>query len=771
MEEKILIVEDELIIAHSIKTALNQLGYINVYIAATGEEAVQTASDKSVDAVIMDIKLGKRIDGIEAAEIICSSREIPILYLTGYSDKTLCERAIHTKPSSYILKPYDINEIKINLDIALYKVKVDQKIKQAESALRESERKFSTILNSVHEVVWSYSLIDEELIYVSPSVEQLLGKTVKEFHQNKDLWVECVHPDYRSWVADRKNTEIVEMGLFEEDLRIKRKDGSIGWVHSRVKIVYDENGEPVRVDGLLTDITENIKAEERLRESRQKLIQAQHIAKVGDFTWDVETGEVVWSEALHSLLKYDIKDKIDYDKVNAEIHHPDDLERVTNWLNDCIASGRDTLTPNEYRLIKRDGEIIYVRTVGIIQRDGGNKTRVFATLQDITDRKKAEEAQIIRNKFEAMEIFSGYLAHDMNNLLSGLLGYMEIATDNLENAKETKVWLDKAMKVGEATADLIKRYMILTPSYSRKGKKQVAVSDILKQIVRNTVGKNIQSRYDISDKLWHVHADDEMIESVVNTVIENANEAMPEGGEFEVLAENTSIESKTGFLKSGDYVKLTFRDTGCGMSEETRKRVFDPYFSTKERGSVKGMGLSLALAYSMLKHNDGHIEIESKEGRGTAVIVWLPALREIQAPETVKEEVSAAAPASRRVLVLEDEETLREMIGEMLSRMGIEHELVSCGEDALEMYFKAKNEGDPFGLLLLDLTVKGGMGGVQTLKIIRGNDPEVRAAVMSGYSNDPVITKHIEYGFFAALPKPFTLKEFKAVIEAGKISC
>ncbi len=523
------------------------------------------------------------------------------------------------------------------------------------------------------------------------------------------------------------------------------------------------------VKRFLSELRKKELTEEALRQSEQRLIEAQRIAGIGDFIWDVETGEATLSDALYEMLGYDKSEPIDYARVNAEIHHPEDLARVTAWLNNAIASGSSRLDPYEYRLIRKDGNEIYVRTAGRIERVKGKHVRVFATLQDITDLKQAEAHEIMERKFEAVGTLSGWLTHDMNNLLAGLFGYLELATDSLQDAPEAKKWLQKSFKIAETTRDLVKRFTAIarTTGYN---KTAVLLPDLVSRNLNPPkAGDNIRVSFTCGEDIRQTEADEELLESVVRIIIENALEAMPGGGALEVAVANDSIKGKKnamGFLlKEGDYVRVSFKDTGCGISKSNLSRIFDPYFSTKERGAQKGQGLNLPLAYVIIRQHQGHIGIESTEGRGTEVVLWLPALKETESGTVAQDKgsVSGQAP-SRRVLVLDDEAYMRDMFGTMLERMGIEHSLAANGEEAMALYIQAMEEKRPFGLVFLDLTVKDGMSGVPALNILKRYDPSIRAVVMSGYSDAPVIKNYRDYGFCAALGKPFHLADFEKTV-------
>ena len=276
-------------------------------------------------------------------------------------------------------------------DVIVAAVRDITKRKRVEDALRESEERLGLALNVSQMGTWDLNL-GNHTAWRSLRHDQIFGYESLLPEWTYEMFIEHVLPEDRAEVNRRFEEANSDRHDWEFECRIRRTDGEIRWIWAKGRIQYGNQGEPVRMLGLVHDITERKRAEDTLRESEQRLNAAQRIAKVGDITWNVETGEVAGSDALYDLMQYDKSEKIDFSRVNAEIHHPDDLERVTKWLNDCIASGSDEITPNEYRIIRKDDKILFVHTMGVIHRGKGNQVKVFLTLQDITERKVAEEA-------------------------------------------------------------------------------------------------------------------------------------------------------------------------------------------------------------------------------------------------------------------------------------------------------------------------------------------------------------------------------------------
>jgi CheY-like chemotaxis protein len=273
------------------------------------------------------------------------------------------------------------------------------------------------------------------------------------------------------------------------------------------------------------------------------------------------------------------------------------------------------------------------------------------------------------------------------------------------------------------------------------------------------IGSNARCEFHMAKDLWKVEVDEGQISQVINNLVINAVQAMPEGGAIRVRAENVNFGLGEGLpLKEGKYVKVTMEDEGIGIPEEHLSKIFDPYFTTKQKGS----GLGLAAAYSIMRSHNGYIGVESDLGVGTKFYIYLPASeKEILAKGDIKERPIIG---KGRILVMDDDEAVREVTGVLLSRIGYKVEFARDGGEAIELYREAKGTSKPFNVVIMDLTVPGGMGGREAIKRLLEIDPEIKAIVSSGYSNDPVISEYREYGFSGFVTKPYKIQELSEIL-------
>ena len=291
-------------------------------------------------------------------------------------------------------------------------------------------------------------------------------------------------------------------------------------------------------------------------------------------------------------------------------------------------------------------------------------------------------------------------------------------------------------------------------------KKAASVVELIHETVEFALrGSNVKSYYDLPDDIWPVNVDEGQISQVINNLIINADQAMPNGGTVTLRVGNVELGPDDPLpLPEGQYVRLSVRDTGVGIEEDSLVRIFDPYYTTKEGGS----GLGLATTYSIIMRHEGHISVESSPGQGTTFHVYLPAITGGMPMESFgHEEVGASIG---KVLMMDDEEMIRDSVVVGLQALGYDAESASDGAEALEVYKRALDSHEPFDVVIMDVTVPGGMGGVEAIKQLLRLDPAAKAVVSSGYSNDPVMSDYGSYGFKGVITKPYEIQDLSSLI-------
>ncbi len=381
---------------------------------------------------------------------------------------------------------------------------------------------------------------------------------------------------------------------------------------------------------------------------------------------------------------------------------------------------------------------------------------VIAVIRVFIDESQALE-KLRKNEF--MELLAGGIAHDFNNLLTGILGNTSLALYNAaDNGSNTELLrsIEKAAKRGRG----LSRQLL---DFSKGGALMRGVVSMEKLITENVKfvmsGSGIETLFQFDKSLLHINADESQISQVIQNIAINAKQAMEDSGTLTVICRNISITGPFSVLKPGRYIKIEFRDTGPGIPEKNLKNIFDPYYTSKKAGT----GLGLATAFSIIKNHGGAIEVHSKPGSGAVFTVYLPASEK----ECIrkKEETSLKSTQWGRALIMDDDHMILGVGMKILTELGFNAECVTCGEDALEEYRKAMDSGSPYRLVIMDLTITGGMGGKEAVKLLKKIDSSAKVILSTGYCHDLAGEDYSDIGFDSILPKPYTFDEMKQAIE------
>ncbi len=391
---------------------------------------------------------------------------------------------------------------------------------------------------------------------------------------------------------------------------------------------------------------------------------------------------------------------------------------------------------------------------------------INANLQrEINERERVEEELLRARKLESIGVLAGGIAHDFNNLMTVIMGNINLL--QLRSELNDSAELQTAVQALRRAKDLTQKFI----TFSSGGDPIMKIQDIEK-VTRSAVeltlsGSNIQPVFSIDQTPWNVDIDHSHVSQAMYNIIENSKQAMEQGGTLEVkisnLRKNGDPDMTDLPIKVGDYVAVDFKDQGSGILPEHLPKIFDPYFTTAAKGAQKGKGLGLTIAYSIIKKHGGYLFVDSVKGEGTLARLLLPAAR-----ETGSENMEPASDPSRtdkkRVLLMDDEKMLRDMAQMMLGAIGYEVAVAADGDAAVSLYKKALEAGAPFHVAILDLTIPGGIGGKEVVKILQKLDPDLKAVVSSGYADDPVVSNYREYGFFDSLSKPYDLQELQSML-------
>ncbi len=626
--------------------------------------------------------------------------------------------------------------------------------KRTEEALRESEARYKELFENSSDIIYTHDL-QGKYTSVNEAARRILGYSSEEFLTL--TYRDIVDTEHISLTEEKLRIK-VEKGVDKTapyELRARSKDGTRFWfeINSRIMTAH---GEPVGVHGIARDITDRKKAEEALRESEEKYRLV--VQNAGEAIFVAQSGMLKFvNPKTLELLGYS-EDELTSGPFTDFIH-PEDramvLERHERRIN-----GEHLPSVYAFRIVDKSGIVKWVE-INVVSVLWEGKAATLNFLVDITDKRKMEEELVKVEKLESLGVLAGGIAHDFNNILTAILGNISLAKMNCESSEKVKGRLIEAEKACSQAQGLTQQLL----TFSKGGapiRRTAHISQLIEDCCHFAVrGSNVRCKLSIYDELFTVDVDEGQIGQVINNLIINSVHAMPRGGEIHVKAQNVLIDVQQGLpLRDGNYVKIIVHDNGVGIPKDILPRIFDPYFTTKHKGS----GLGLATSYSIIRNHDGLITADSEVGIGTTVCVYLPASeRKLQTSLDLEE---TAVTGGGRILLMDDEELIREVAREILSTLGYEVEVARNGAEAISLYRTARKSSHPFDVVVLDLTVPGGMGGLETVERLLQIDPGVKAVVSSGYSNDPIMADCAEYGFRGVVAKPYTARELSATLRA-----
>ncbi|MBW2135152.1 MAG: response regulator [Deltaproteobacteria bacterium] len=800
MKKRILIVEDERIIAEDLQRTLENLGYSVAAIVPSGEEAVEIAATHNPDLVLMDIVLSGEMDGIAAAEQIRSCFKIPVVFLTAYGDEQTLKRAKLTEPFGYILKPFDNRELHITIEIAFHKSQTEKRIEHLNAVLRavrgvsqvitpeiERDRLIQHACDKLIETrgyltAW-IALLDESGRFVQ-AAESGLGNN---FHPLPER-LQRGELIYCALQALTQTAPVVILnppsacgdcplahqyqGRVAMTCRLEYNGQTYGLLSVSIPpemAIYPEERE------LFQDVGEDLgfalhsielrEARQRSEEARQASeVQMRNLIESAPLGISiVQHGKYVYvNPAWLKMFGYDHAREILGREVGS-FTVPELREMVRQRRSDSLA-GRE-VPPYEVKTLKKNGQTFNVAVrLALIDYQGEPATLAF--IIDVSAEKNLRAQLQQAQKMEAVGTLASGIAHDFNNILQAIQGYAEILLLELDNDHPGFAELKTINKAAQQGAKLIQQILTL----GRKAESNLqpvnlneAIEKIEKILVR-TIPRMIAIELRQARNLWTVHADPIQLEQVLLNLAVNARDAMPAGGKLILATENLTLDHQHRQdhlgVKPGDYVLLSVSDTGCGMSKELMERIFEPFFTTKEPG--RGTGLGLAMVYGVVQSHGGYINCSSEPGKGTTFRIYLPALDKAGelAQPVVKKALEVSWQGTETILFVDDEETLRDLGQNMLKRYGYQVITAASGEEALQIY---RQQARYLDLVILDLSMPG-MGGKRCLEELIGLDPQARVVLTSGFNEDSVGQEVFQAKKTWFLRKPYNLRQLLTTV-------
>ncbi len=742
---RILIVENEGLVGCDMAACLTGLGYRVVGTCATGEEALRLYDELQPDLVLMDVHLNGPLDGIETAKRLQKRGHVAVIYVTACADLETVHRARETNPHGYLLKPFNQDELRLTVEVAASR-------HQADRERMSRERSYFETFQSLADGVIAADL-GGVIVFMNPAAARITG------------WPEAqvvgrsLHEVFRIYHASGQPAAVeltsATQTLPERTVWLTTLDGSRVAVQDRSTPLRDQSGQLTGVvilfRGLSSPVAENLPPVPTPSDRAAQAPLVDVVESISD-----------------PLIALDSRWKLIY--VNASAQRlfergPEKLLGANLWDLLPTATRESHYEALAHALLHRESvtrELYFEEKQTWLEIRGHPFAEgLLVLMQDITSRREEAERRNRLDRLESLGLLARGFAHEFNNLLTVLLGNISLAEMRLRSAVQLPE-LHTAKQATLQAQGLVQQLL----TFARGGapiKRPTLLSDLVEQFfLHHSRATRIEYRLELAPRLPNLAVDPAQIRRLLGNLIRNAEQAQPEGGLITVRCvaadpgEMFPHELLTDHPSQPSGIVIEVIDAGEGILAENLTHIFEPYFSTRKAENATGLGLTVC--ESIAKAHGGSLSVRSEAGRGTTVRFYLPVDadgEEVDAIGLTTAFDSAPPSAAPRILVLEDDPLIRSLIVRNLSSQNYEIAESAEGSETVRLYQESLQAGHPYDLVILDLSIPNGMGGVRTMERLRQLDPEVLAIVSSGYSDDPVMAKPAAYGFAAVLPKPY----------------
>lgn len=597
-----------------------------------------------------------------------------------------------------------------------------------------SEQRFRDFANCSADWFWE-SDMDQRITYFHGANDTIGGP-----HAEKKVWLGRTRAEFLACVKPDPDPVPVIDGYMKRsepfanvEYTFRKADGTFGWVSLSGVPIPGEDGSTVAYRGIGTDITARKSAERALKRSVERFELAARASSAGLWDWDAATGSVYYSPRFCALLGLAAEQSEPTLNLVRALCHPDDLERARESLEGHLQ--RDEPLDLECRLRHADGNYRWFHVVGEAEFDGLRRPkRICGSIQDVSDKRRTEEQLRHAQKMDAIGNLTGGVAHDFNNMLTVILGNLDILADLVADDPEKLELVTAALRAGERSADLTERLLI----FSRRQVLEpcrIDVNELISKLVKlldRTIGPDVRIRLDLAGETRPVHIDPSQLESALANLAVNARDAMPDGGALTIATRNVDVDEAYALAHTemlpGNYVVIEMTDTGIGIPADHQARIFEPFFTTKEVG--EGAGLGLSVIFGFLKQSGGHIAVDSEPGLGTCFRLYLP--EDITAPSheiVATGPVREATKAGETILVVDDESAIRVLTVNQLRSLGYRTLEADDGASALAIL----GRGERIDLVFSDVAMPGKIQGPELVKRALDMRPGIKVLLMSGF--------------------------------------
>jgi PAS domain S-box-containing protein len=620
--------------------------------------------------------------------------------------------------------------------------------KQAELELQRTEERLRYLLTTNPAAIYACEASGGfKMTFVSENVSQMLGYQSWDFLADPHFWAAQIHPeDCHRVFADL--SQIIDLGAHVYEYRFRHQDGNYIWVRDELRLILDSNGEPLEIIGYWSDITERRQSEQVIQEQADLLDIAPDAICVHDLDYQI----LFWNKGAAQLYGWETDEAIGQD--SRQFISEDGLPQFEAAMKIVLTTGT---WQGELTKITTTGKPVIVSSRRSLVCDRlGNPKSILIVESDITEQKKLELQFFRTQRLESLGTLASGIAHDLNNILTPILGIVELLPLQFPNLDDrTKNLLTILNNSTHRGAELVQQILSFTRGVEGQ-RTCIQVHHLVKEInriIKQAFPKNIETVFDYSPQLWTIEADSTQIHQVMMNLCVNARDAMPKGGTLTIDTENITIDDNYARIHldahPGDYIIISIADTGTGMTPEMLDRIFDPFFTTKEIGQGTGLGLSTAM--TIVKSHGGFINVYSEVDKGTWFKVYLPAIGTHEIPPTSTENIVLGC--NEMILIVDDEMSIRAITSTILETHNYRVLTAADGIEAIATYAELKQEID---VVLLDLMMPS-LDSVTIVKTLHKLNPHVKIIAMSGLSTNEQITKTLQdNGVISFISKPFT---------------
>jgi two-component system cell cycle sensor histidine kinase/response regulator CckA len=797
---KILLIEDDRVDQMAFERFVRKESlpyeYAGAGSVAEGKALLET---EAFDAIVTDFALG---DGTAFDLFECIPDDTPIVVVTGGGDEETAVQAMKAGASDYLIKDSDgryLTILPVTVSNAIKAKKSDKALQKARDELesrveertaelkrvneklvleiaerKKAEEKYRSIFENAVEGLFQ-TTPDGRFVNANPAAARILG-----YHSPEELISQVSDVGHQVYVKIESRERFIALMRDHKpvptfETRMFRKDGSTIWVSIHARAIYDEQGELMLVEGILEDISERKNAEAALLDSQDRFFRLYRESKRSE-----ELYRSLLDSTPDAVVVYDMDGRVKY--VNES------FSSTFGWTRDEVLGMRIDYIPDEERAgsmksirnvlehegpnrgfetkrYTKDGRVLDVSISGSRYLDHeGNPAGLLVVLSDITEQKQLHDQLRQASKMEAIGQLAGGVAHDFNNLLTAMMGYSNLLLQRVPKDADYREQILQISKASERATSLTKQLL----AFGRKQMLELkvinpndAIHEFVK-ILRRLIGENIDLVTRLDESLASVRADPSQVEQILMNMAVNARDAMTRGGCLTIETANVMLDHEYARtrpeVKPGPYVRIAISDNGCGMDGETVNRIFDPFFTTKEKGV--GTGLGLSTVYGIVKQHQGHVAVYSEPGRGTTFKIYLPTSDEPKQTILESSVVRFERHGTETVLLVEDEEIVRNLASEVLEMLGYRVLSASGPEEAIETSRAYRARID---LLLTDVVLPK-MDGKSLFTLLNLERPRMKVLYVSGYTESFIVQHGVLMPGVNFLQKPFTVNSLSAKV-------